>query len=161
MPDEANDESPQERSSSVEPSPESAGQQLAVRAEATSFSGPLPHPAILKAYDELVPGAAERLIGWAEEEGRHQREMDRRRLEGAEREQAALIADQAEERKLQRRGQWFGLTIALVGVGVGGLLAALGHTIPASALLGTTVLGLAAVFVTGRYLQYKDEEEAE
>lgn len=33
-----------------------------------SFEGPLPHPEILKRYDEIVPGLAERIVAMAEKE---------------------------------------------------------------------------------------------
>jgi hypothetical protein len=29
-----------------------------------SFQGPLPPPAILRGYEDIIPGVAERIIGW-------------------------------------------------------------------------------------------------
>lgn len=42
----------------------------------TQFSGPLPPPAILAGYDDICPGAAERLIKMVEEEGHHRRKLE-------------------------------------------------------------------------------------
>jgi uncharacterized membrane protein len=43
-------------------------QQLSV---STSFSGPIPPPLILKQYDDLVPGAAARILAQAEQQTAH------------------------------------------------------------------------------------------
>ncbi len=47
---------------------------------ATSFSGPLPPPQILQQYDEVVPGAAERIIANAESRQAHDQAMEERAL---------------------------------------------------------------------------------
>ncbi len=36
---------------------------------AASFRGPLPPPAVLREYDQISPGLAEKIIGMAESEG--------------------------------------------------------------------------------------------
>ena len=54
---------------------EAAASLLSVRA---SFSGPLPPPELLKQYDEVVPGAADRIISMAEAEQAHEADMGRR-----------------------------------------------------------------------------------
>ncbi len=46
--------------------------------EAHHFSGPLPRPEDLKKYDDILPGAAERIISMAENESRHRHESERR-----------------------------------------------------------------------------------
>lgn len=35
------------------------------------YPGPLPHPSILSGYDQIVPGAAERIIQMAERDQQH------------------------------------------------------------------------------------------
>jgi uncharacterized membrane protein len=47
-----------------------------VQHAATHYQGPIPPPAILKGFDDLVPGAANRLITLAEEESKHRRELE-------------------------------------------------------------------------------------
>jgi uncharacterized membrane protein len=50
----------------------------AVRYAATSYhSGPLPDPDTLFQYNEIAPGAADRIIAMAEREQRHRHETDR------------------------------------------------------------------------------------
>jgi len=41
------------------------------------FSGPLPHPEILNRYDQIITGAAERILIMAEEDARHQRDIEK------------------------------------------------------------------------------------
>ena len=43
----------------------------AIISEQRTFSGPLPHPEDLAKYDQIVPGAADRIIKMAENEMRH------------------------------------------------------------------------------------------
>lgn len=40
------------------------------------FSGPLPHPQILAGYEEIVPGAADRILRMAENEAKHRHSVD-------------------------------------------------------------------------------------
>lgn len=41
------------------------------------YSGPLPHPSLLKQYDDVVPGAAERIIVLLEEQSRHRMYLEK------------------------------------------------------------------------------------
>jgi len=47
-----------------------------------SFSGPLPPPEILRKFDEVVPGAAERIIKMAEDQSIHRKELEKNSLVG-------------------------------------------------------------------------------
>jgi uncharacterized membrane protein len=56
----------------------------------SSYEGPLPPPDILRAYDELSPGAAKEIISWVKAESQHRRKLElaesehRRKLETEE-----------------------------------------------------------------------------
>ena len=71
--------------------------------------GPLPHPAILKQYDDIVPGAAERIMRMAEQQAQHRQDLEARVIRTDNRQ--SLL------------GMIFGFVIAVVGFG-GGLYAA-------------------------------------
>lgn len=45
-----------------------------------SFQGPLPPPSILRGYDEIVPGAADRIVAMAEREQAHRHSWEQRAL---------------------------------------------------------------------------------
>ena len=74
--------------------------------EAALHSGPLPPAETYAAYEATCPGAADRLLRMAEQEGEHRRALER-----------------VEERnfyKITSRAQWFGFTISssLVAIAV-------------------------------------------
>ena len=54
------------------------------------------------------------------------------------------------------RGQWFGFIIAIVFLAASVLLTLKGYEIAGIGLGGTTIVGLVAVFVTGKIFQFKD-----
>jgi uncharacterized membrane protein len=51
---------------------------LFAQAQATSFSGPLPPPDILQGYNDVVPGAAERILKLAEGQTAHRQDLEKR-----------------------------------------------------------------------------------
>lgn len=100
------------------------------------FSGPIPSPDILERYNAIVPDAAERILKMAESDASHQREIE-----------LTALNTQRRERRL---GQIFGFTIGVVALSVSALALVKGSAVAASVIGGTTVVGLVAVFVTGR-----------
>lgn len=103
---------------------------------ASQFSGPIPPPSILGDYDQVVPGAAERILIMAEKNADHQREMEKTALnEGV---------------KATKRGQLYGLIIGLTAFLTVMFTSWIGCEKAASIVGGTTVVGLVAVFVIGR-----------
>lgn len=41
------------------------------------FSGPLPHPSLLKAYDDTFAGCAERIVAMAERQAQHRQDLEK------------------------------------------------------------------------------------
>ncbi|MGI8730112.1 MAG: DUF2335 domain-containing protein [Solirubrobacteraceae bacterium] len=97
----------------------------------SSFSGPLPPPAVLRAYDETIPGLAREIVDQWKAETAHRRETITE-LRGTDRE--AMRSFYAGE----RRGQTFGL-ICILAVLVVAVLAI---------VLESTAIGVAGI-VTG------------
>ncbi len=44
----------------------------------SEFSGPIPPPSIIKGYEEVLPGAADRILSMAEEQAKHRQAMERK-----------------------------------------------------------------------------------
>lgn len=42
------------------------------------FSGPLPPPAVLEKYNQIIPGAAERILKMAEQQSQHRQALERK-----------------------------------------------------------------------------------
>jgi uncharacterized membrane protein len=101
-----------------------------------AYSGPLPPSAELSGYNEIVPGAAERIILMAEKSQDHQIYMERTAIAAQKRE--SLV------------GQIFALVISLSAFGTAVLMAVMGHPTVAGVIGGSTVVSLAVAFITGR-----------
>lgn len=100
------------------------------------FSGPIAHPNHLRAYEEIVPGSAERIIAMAEKGMEHNQKMD-----------AEFLQANVNDTKM---GRWFGFG-ALMALIVAALWTGLaGHTVLAGLFLGAGALGTVGVFVRGR-----------
>lgn len=118
----------------------------ALRITASSFSGPLPPPEVLAAYEEALPGSAERIIRMAEEQGSHRREMEKQEI-------TANI-------KSQTRGQYLAFVLAFI-VSLGGIyLLATGHGVEGLVALLTPLAGLVGLFLVTRSRARKEAESA-
>lgn len=109
----------------------------------SQFIGPIPPPDILKSYESNIPGSAERLIRMAEKEQDHRHEMQSKLING----QLNNTQRFYDERK---RGQIFGLTIGLVGIISGSILAFNDKQIAGSFIGTAGIGGIVSVFVIGR-----------
>ena len=116
-----------------------------VRFEAEAYSGPLPTPEMLARYNQIVPGAAARIISMAESQMNHRQHLERVVVE------AGVDA--------QRRGVIWGGIIALAAFGgASGLLIA-GQSIAGVVIILGEVFSGAGVFVYGRRRQQGERAE--
>lgn len=101
------------------------------------FSGPMPHPKHLREYDDILPGAAERILSMAERNLEHNIGMDEK-VVGAE------IAD-------RNLGMWLGGGLfALLIVGAFATLFVTSNPIVPGLFLGTAAIGGVVAFIRGR-----------
>ena len=110
-----------------------------------AFSGPLPHPEILKKFDEVVPGAAERIIKMAEEQSSHRKELEKRVIDS--------------DISRSKWGQILGFTIAIVGLIVAAFVAIYGNAIAGGIIGVGTLASLVGVFMYGSTTRSKEREE--
>ncbi len=118
-------------------------QVMASCAKHESFRGPIPHPELLKGYEEIQAGFAERIMRMAEKE--QERRFDREM--GQEECEKKIIDNTASESK---RGQCFALIVAVLFLVGSVVLALFGHDAVAGILGGGTLASIVAVFITGR-----------
>lgn len=102
-------------------------------------SGPIPSPETLQGYDNILPGAADRVITMAEKQQNHRMGLETKHL--------------SEQMGQSRLGQWLGFIIAIIAISAGTYLTMNGHDTVGGILLGTTLVSLVAVFVVGKYNQ--------
>lgn len=117
--------------------PKAKNQIYAVEA----FQGPIPHPELLERYDNIVPGAANRIISMAEEN--HHFRIEQTKLDG-EREFLLTIS-----------GQICGILVVVIFAAAAVFLALHDKTIPAAISAGAPLLGLVTVFIKGRNFSKK------
>lgn len=97
-----------------------------------AFSGPIPPPAVLKEYDVICPGAADRILAQAEQQVEHRQALERMSLE-------AQIVDAKASRLERRFGQILGALVAIAGMGFGATVMVLGGSV--GAIIGGTLMG--------------------
>lgn len=109
------------------------------------YSGPLPHPNLLRQFDEVVPGAANRIIQMAESQGEHRRNLE-----------TTVISARS---KNETMGIYIGGFLAtLWSVGSFWLIVS-GHSLWGTIALVGEIGALAAVFVIGRKSQRDESRE--
>ena len=95
---------------------------------AYKFSGPFPPPSLLRRYEEVLSGGADRVFVFTENEQRHRHQFEDRALQI--------------HSELQRRGQWMGVILPISAV-VGSIIcAALGQGPAAITLGGLGLMGI-------------------
>lgn len=101
------------------------------------FSGPMPHPKHLREYEDILPGAAERILSMAERNLEHNLSMDQNVVD-------AEIAD----RKL---GMWLGAGLfALMILTAFATLFVTSNPVVPGLFLGAAAIGGVVAFIRGR-----------
>ena len=97
------------------------------------FQGPVPPPAMLKEYDQLMPGLANRLVELTEKEQRHRHQM---------------VSDTVSIAKSgQTKAFWIALSVIISAV-VFGLM---GERVLAGALVTIDLAALVSAFIAGKH----------
>lgn len=113
--------------------------------ESSSFRGPLPPPELLKGYEEILPGASERILKMAEKQQEHRMHIEKTIVE--------------RQTKQSGYGQiWGGLLATLFGL-IALFLGYKGHDVLAGIIGTTTIIGLATIFVLQKRPKTSRKEE--
>ena len=139
-----------EQDDANDPPEEAYRQEMLI--EASAWAGPLPKPDILRRYDEILPGAAERILKMAEDQQKHHHDQERRQLE------MYLMAVQSDSKR-SNRGLWAGFAITLVGLGGGIILVYAGHDWAGGVIAGLNLASVAGVFVYGSHSRRAERAE--
>jgi len=111
----------------------------------SSFSGPLPPPEILQKYNEILPGAAERIIKMAESQHEHRLLLEKKVVES--------------NTFSQRVGLILGFVIAMTAI-VGGIwLSSSGKSGAGLTSIIAALAALVGVFIYGKIQQGKELTE--
>ena len=100
-----------------------------------SRSAPLPHPSELEGYENILPGAAERIFAMVENQSSHRQGLENRAL------------------SIEGRNSLLGLItgglIGIVGLCIAGFCISVGHDKAGMALGGGTLVALVGPFIYG------------
>lgn len=119
------------------------GGQMVV--SSSTWSGPIPPPAVLEKMNEVIPGSAERILRMAEEQAAHRRSLE-------------TLAVSA-QLKQGARGQLFALALGLAALISAVTLAYIGSHYVAG-VVATIGLGtLAVAFITGKHKEQQSRTE--
>lgn len=140
--EETNDNEIEEVIDKVEKLPEDKRQIVYQKLEI--YQGDLPHPNILKGYNELYPDAAQKIIDNGIAETEHRRLMERKYLDG-----------QINDKKL---GQILGFIVALLIISGGVYLIMNNHQVTGSIMTGISAIGVIGLF-TGNNNQNDKEKK--
>ena len=106
----------------------------------SSFAGPLPPPELLRGYEEVSPGAAQRIIGMAETQSAHRREIEQRMSNAAVEEMRRQFSE-------NRIGQLCAVSVSVAFLIAGVYVALAGHPWPGAVIggVGGGGIGLPAI----------------
>ena len=118
----------------------------------TIRQGPLPAPEDLQRYDQLLPGAAERIIKMAEMEQQHRHVQESKAISSELTTREILQA--TEKVRIDgvihsdRRGQYLGATVSVLAI-LGAIYTAESQPYVAAALVGLPILGIVKALRNG------------
>ncbi len=110
-----------------------------------SWEGPLPPPNQLRRYEEIVPGAAERILSMTEFQARHRIQMER----------TVILGDS--KRSYLGLGAAFILSALVIIGGIYVIVA--GYPWAGATLVGINIVGLAGVFIYGTNSRRAEREQ--
>ena len=118
--------------------------ELTVTRTVEQFSGPLPHPQLLKGYNDAFAGCAERVVAMVERQSAHRQQIERMVIES--------------NCNAQSRGQWFAFILGFLVIGGGIYLLAEGRSIEGFSAIILAVGSLIGALIYGRSEQRKERE---
>lgn len=133
-----------EESSALPQKPTRKVEMQIVKQEVALSSGPLPPPDILKKYDEVVPGAAERILKMAEAQATHRQSLEKKVITNDTRNSALGIV--------------FAFLIALGFLVLAAFAIYFKQPWAASLISGLGLTGLVSVFIYGTSSRKKERE---
>ena len=110
-------------------------------------SGPLPSPETLAGYEQVLPGAAERILHMAEQQQDHRQVIEK-----------AVVFGNVRD---QRLGVVFAFLLGVAGISCGTAIILLGHPLGGFSVLLAALASLVTAFIYGRHEQRKEREAAQ
>lgn len=120
-----------------------------IAVHSAKFEGPLPHPSILREYDEIYPGLAERIVANWEKEIEHRHTLEQNVVK-------AEIEAQKHIPKEIRRGQYLAFVLSLGFLVAGVYMVAINQPIAGTVVSGTGFVGIIMAFLSTAFMSRKN-----
>lgn len=127
--------------------PDDRGRIVEIIEQRQSHSGWLPPPQLLREYEDILPGLAERIVALPEREQQHRHKVIEK----------AMVDDG----ELKRRGQNYALISLFALLAVAVLLIALGEYRWGAMIAIFGIAGVVGIFVTGKVADVKSAKSAQ
>ena len=124
---------------------EKRAEAILAAVEISRFSGPLPHPEDLAKYEQVLPGAADRIIRMAEQQAAHRQNLEK----------AVIFANVT----IQKWGLGSAFVLAMTAIGGGIWLTAKGMSGAGLTAIISALAALVGVFIYGKSGQKKELRE--
>jgi len=111
------------------------------------FSGPIPPPDVLREYDNILPGSAERLIKMAEVQSAHRQGLE-----------SKVIGSDVYR---ANAGLWIGAIVAALSIAAGSYLVSIDHDVAGTTIATGVVVSLVGVFVYGTISRRQERSRKE
>ena len=122
------------------PKPAQTLAQFAITAQ--HFSGPIPPPEMMRKYEELLPGFANRIMSMAEGQSTHRQTLE-----------AKVVSSNCAN---ERIGMVFGFVICVLAISTGAFLVLHGKSASGLASILTALAAPLAVFIYGKSRQQRE-----
>lgn len=109
----------------------------------TVYSGPIPSPDVIERYDQIVPGAADRIVAMAEAEAHHRRGIEERNAEINHQAMSKTFAQ-------QKLGQVLAFIITIIAIAMAGYCATIGMQWAAVAIAVSSAVPIVTAFLKGK-----------
>lgn len=112
---------------------------------ASAYSGPIPPPDVLRDYEAVFPGCAERIVAMAERQSAHRQDIE-----------STLMRSHA---VVERRGQLSAFIIAMFAIAVGAYLIHIDKDVKGLIAIVSALAALVVPFLYGKHLQSQEREK--
>ena len=109
------------------------------------YEGPVPHPKIIREYEAVLPGSADRILKMAEKQQEHRIVLETKNIDN--------------HLKINRRGQIFGFVVFILGIILSLIFALLDMKTFAGIFATGTVVVIITLFINGKIQIKKDLHE--
>lgn len=110
----------------------------------SSWSGPIPPPAALREFNEIIPDGANRILSMAERQSAHRISLESANLRG--------------DISRSYLGTWFAFIIVITSIGAGAVVAIYGDPQYGAAIAAVPSVGMVGVFIYGKISQKRERE---